>query len=580
MARSLADRLGCIVAKKGKKKKKPLSPEQEQERIKNTHIRDIRRLFTSAGFSRAAAASSKEFNFKGSTSEIDDIFLFENVLVLCEYTTQKTDLSGHLKKKKVIYDQIAAYPEAFIELLDQLVPDFESLRGSYYERHHYKVVVVYCSLFPTKKELQGEVTSVRYLEYGTVRYFMVITSTIKHSARFELLKFLGLDYSDVGKNLISPSVGHSSNYDGSVLPEGHSNFGKGYKVISFYVDPDALLNRCYVLRKDGWEEKGQLYQRMIVRSKIESIRRYLLQQGRVFINNIIVTLPDKTKLLGADNIPLDVSKVLKTTSVKIQLPMGYNSVGLIDGQHRVFSYYEGGAHEDKISKLRTQQNLLVTGIIFPSHVSVLDRAKFEATLFLEINSTQTSARSDLKQVIGLLLRPFSNESIAKQVVNQINEHGPLANEFERYFFDKDKLKTTSVVSYGIRPLVKLHGADTLFAVWNHPNKAALEQELNTDLLNDYVKYCSSEISRFISAVRASLPKDRWTANKKVKGRLLTTTNINGWIMCLRMIVEGGKTYSFEYYKGKLSGLDSFNHTKYRSSQYGRMGVDLHAKYFS
>ena len=187
------------------------------------------------------------------------------------------------------------------------------------------------------------------------------------------------------------------------------NFGKGYKVISFYVDSEALLSRCYVLRKDGWEDRGQLYQRMISKKKIEAIRRYLLDQKRVFINNIIVTLPSDTKLLILNNNTQDISKLMKTAPVKIQLPSEYNSVGLIDGQHRVFSYYEGGAHEEAIEKLRRQQNLLVTGIIYPPSVAAQDKTKFEATLFLEINSTQTNAKSDLKQAIGLLLHPFSAE---------------------------------------------------------------------------------------------------------------------------------------------------------------------------
>jgi hypothetical protein len=99
------------------------------------------------------------------------------------------------------------------------------------------------------------------------------------------------------------------------------------------------------------------------------------------------------------------------------LPYEYNSIGLIDGQHRVFSYYEGGRDEAKISVLRVQQNLLVTGVIYPSNISRAERSKFEATLFLEINATQTNAKSDLKQAIGVLLQPFSQDSIARRIVN-------------------------------------------------------------------------------------------------------------------------------------------------------------------
>ncbi len=439
---------------------------------------------------------------------------------------------------------------------------------------------MYCSLNPVAKDLKKEVTSVRYLDHHVAKYFGSVSSAIKRSARFEVLRFLGLAHADIGENVISPGTAESTNYEGSILPEGHSNFGKGYKVISFYVDPDALLRRCYVLRKDGWEDKGQLYQRMISRKKVEAIRKYLLDQKRVFINNIIVTLPSDTKLLDSTNNTQDISKLMKTAPVRIQLPSDFNSIGLIDGQHRVFSYYEGGTHEVDIEKLRRQQNLLVTGIIYPPSVTALDKTKFEATLFLEINSTQTNAKSDLKQAIGLLLHPFSAESVAKQVVNLLNDdQGPLLNEFQRYFFDKDKLKTTSVVSYGVRSIVKLQGEDSLFKVWPNTKKNTLTNEINIDLLEEYVEFCAREIGLFISAVKANLPKEKWTANKKVKGRLLTTTNVYGWIICLRKIIEFDKVHSFEYYKGRLSEISKFDFAKYRSSQYGRMAEDMYQKYF-
>ena len=82
-----------------------------------------------------------------------------------------------------------------------------------------------------------------------------------------------------------------------------------------YVDPEALLSTCYVLRKDGWEDRGQLYQRMISKRKIEAIRKYLLAQKRVFINNIIVTLPSDTKLIDDSGNTQDISKLQKTAPI-------------------------------------------------------------------------------------------------------------------------------------------------------------------------------------------------------------------------------------------------------------------------
>ena len=225
-------------------------------------------------------------------------------------------------------------------------------------------------------------------------------------------------------------------------------------------------------------------------------------------------------------------------------------------------------------------NLLVTGIIYPPAIKAEDKTKFEATLFLEINATQTNAKSDLKQAISLLLDPFSNVSVAKNIVNRLNEGGSLADRFERFFFDKAKLKTTSVVSYGVRPLVKLQGNDSLFRVWDHAEKDDLGKENNPQLLQEYIKFCAKEINFFIAAVKDGIPNERWTSDKKQKDRILTTTNINGFINCLRQIVEHDKTHAIQYYKSRMKDIDKFPFKNYRSSQYVRMGEDMYMRYFA
>jgi hypothetical protein len=200
---------------------------------------------------------------------------------------------------------------------------------------------------------------------------------------------------------------------------------------------------------------------------------------------------------------------------------------------------------------------------------------------LEINATQTNARSELKQAIGVLLRPFSQDSIARQIVNSLNDKNALGGHFERYFFDKGKIKTTTIVSYGVKPLIKLGGEDSLFKVWKDPNKQGLIDAPTEKLAQAYIQFCSSEINIFVAAIKASVAADRWTADQKVKGRMLTTTIINGFIVCLRLLVEHQKLHAFEWYKAKFaaSDLNKFPFSRYKSSQYGSLGQDLYKAYF-
>ncbi|MBI3234623.1 MAG: DGQHR domain-containing protein, partial [Bacteroidetes bacterium] len=402
---------------------------------------------------------------------------------------------------------------------------------------------------------------------------------VKNSARFELFSFLGLTNEDVGIESIS-TANSSESFKGSILPHSHSNFEQGYKVVSFYIKPSSLLKRCYVLRKDGWRDESGLYQRMISKGKISAIRKYLNSKERVFINNIIVTLPSITKLVDDNGNTVDPSRLTKTEPVTIQIPDGFNVVGIIDGQHRVYAYHQGGDFEEKITKLREKQNLLVTGIIYPDNVKDIEKTKFEANLFLEINSTQTNAKSDLKQAIGLLLKPFSSDSIAKAVINRLNNQGPLEDCFERHFYDKDKIKTTSIVSYGLKPIVKLSGTDSFYSIWDHADKEKLHEADDMGILHSYVDFCSNGINDFITAVKVKLDLNKWSTKKEDANNVLTTTAINGLVICLRKVIEGGKVGDQTYYEKALANINDFDFSKYKSSQYGSMGRDLFEEYFS
>lgn len=295
------------------------------------------------------------------------------------------------------------------------------------------------------------------------------------------------------------------------MPEASSNFPKGYKIVSFYVDPEALLTRAYVLRTEGWRSEDDVYQRIISKKKIDSIRDYLLSQHRVFVNNIVVTLPDTTKVLDAKGNTISASKITTTSAAQISIPREFNSVGIVDGQHRVLSYHEGGRSESKIAVLRTKQNLLATGIVYPHGLSTSEKVKFKSRLFLEINSTQMGAKSDIKQAIGLILNPVSEISIAKRVVLEMNAHGPLEKRFERYSFEKDKIKTTSIVSYGVRNVIKFHGSDSLYTVWTNHNKSKIGKSYG--VVDLYVSYCAGQINVLLSALKDNLPAERWTTSK-------------------------------------------------------------------
>jgi hypothetical protein len=92
--------------------------------------------------------------------------------------------------------------------------------------------------------------------------------------------------------------------------------------------------------------------------------------------------------------------------------------------------------------------------------------------------------------------------------------GPLSGLIERYWFDEHKLKTTSIVSFALKPLVKLNGNDTLFRRWEEPFKNDMASEENNNLLDKYVDFCTDQMNEFLIAARKSLPAEAWSANKR------------------------------------------------------------------
>lgn len=569
--------------KSGKKKKKAkeLSPEQKHKAEKRAFARSVQAVFDRIGFERCLTLSDIEIEFDGRKGDFDDAFVHENVLVFVEYTvSNQSQVGDHIKGKAHLFSKIQADPLGFASYMSGRFEDLKKAIPASYHPSQFQVRILYCSKTEIKKEHQDLSPDTSFLWYGSIRYFSDLSRAIKRSARFELFDFLKIAHSDVGVNGVISEGNPSVGFAGSILPEPHSNFPSGFKVISFYVSPGAVLSRAYVLRHDGWRDSDGLYQRMISRKKIESIRKYLRENDRVFVNNVILTLPDDAKLLTTQNQDVDPKNILKTEPITVQLPDRGNTVGIIDGQHRVFSYYEDATADPKIDIYRTRQNLLATGIMYPAGYAPDARERFEASLFLEINSTQNAAGSPLKQAIAVITRPFSPDSVGKRVVQRLADLSALKDKLERSFYDQGVLRTATIVSYGLRPLVRLEAEDGLLERWGNAEKRSIVRSgQDVDALNEYTTFASNEINKFLSAARANLSGEQWQLKTKDGFGLLTVTSVNGLLVLFRHYVRIKRLGTFEEYKIDLQKIDSFGFAAFKSSRYFAMGTDLYKHLF-
>jgi len=561
-------------------KKKMGTVDRDRLRLQKKLRKNIRQIFSNAGFT-LLPQEDIDVEINGQKSDFDNIFIFDNLVVIAEDTTAATNKNDHLRKKAEFSDNCQKHKTDLIKFL-KTIPAYKNSSAAQYSDADIQFAFIYVPLNEIDEAHQKQYgTTLTFVDQKMLSYFLSLSKTIKKSARFEIFKFLNIEFDKIGSQKSGSPI---TEYTGLILPEAPSGFPAGHGLVSFLIDPATLLRQAYVLRKDGWLDNDFLYQRILIGSKILNMRKYLTEEGRVFINNVIVTLPTDVQLFDINTNAAIALSTLNTSAVKrpvkIVIPQKAGNVGIIDGQHRVFSYHEGNdTHEPIISKMRDKQHLLVTGIIFPSNITEDERMRFEAKLFLEINDKQTRTNAALRQVIGTIVNPFSDVSIAKMVVNELARREPLKDILEQHFFDKGKLKTTSIVSYGMRHVVKLSGNDSFFHVWSNRNKNVLIKGKNKPLLEQYVKYCADEMNPMFQAFKKNISKKMWTTDQKIS-RVLTATTITGLIHCMRVLIENNKRGSFnDYDKGfkKLAGKIDFAPAKfkYKSSHWKDLGDKIY-----
>jgi hypothetical protein len=312
------------------------------------------------------------------------------------------------------------------------------------------------------------------------------------------------------------------------------------------------------------------------------MRKYLVDEKRVFINNTIVTLGHDAVYEPTATTPTSARDSTRISAGTLRIPRRFDAIGIVDGQHRVYAYHEGDdQHDSAIARLRTKQHLLVTGIIYPKSIPCADAEAFEAKLFLEINDKQKRVRGDLKQAIELVVNPFSDVAIAKAVLERLGASGHLVGILALHFFDTGKLKTTSIVSYGLRHIVGVEQASSFFRYWKGPGKGAVRAAQDRDALGRYIRFCATELDQFVGAFKASQPPALWTTDRK-QSRMLTTTTVNGLIFCMRLLLEHNKLDTFDQYRKGFSRLSlDFRPARfpYKSSHWRRLGEKMYEQCF-
>lgn len=564
--------------------KKKLTAEQKAAQLKKRKVlafrKKIRSSFTDAGFTYFSTLD-KHFPIGTRTVELDYLFLYENIIVICEDNTKQKKDIDHIRNKNESFAEIRNNKTAFLNWLSNTFPEKATMAKQYRPERYflYYIYISQTELEITEDE-KNRYSNLLFWDPETLSYFNRMAQCIQHSARYEIFRYLGLKNDEIG---FSGSEGGKTTIKAPIIyPQEATGLRNGVRVVSFMMSAEKLLRTSYVLRKDSWEESMFLYQRLIEKDKVKSIRAFLAQKGEAFYNNIIVALPDNVTFEDDAGTPILVENIGDFQHCKLVLPDEMNSICIIDGQHRIFAHYEAPAtekYELQIAPLRRQLHLLVTGLIFPTEMKEPERKQIQSQIFLDINDNTKKVAPNVLTHIEMVKDPFSDIGLARRVIERLNKKRVFLNRFELSALDESKIKVASIIKFALRYLVTVtpaEGKTSLYAYWQG-NKEAFQQKDEASL-NDYIEFCANSIDLYFSAIRDAF-KSSWN---DPASKMLSVISINGFIIAFNRQLNKYGVSDYPFYSSCLRKLSidfSKNGFPYTSSQYRKFSGRILAEAF-
>jgi len=564
-----------IKPKLTQEQKKLNIEEQTRRRSRNAFRRKVRKTFLDAGFGYLNTTNI-HMKIGRRTVEVDAVFFFKNIILICEDTTAKSHTKDHIRSKNEAFGEINANFSAFITILQEKFPDHLNSLTEYEEDRYLR----FCLYFSMEElNLSSNdidiYSNLHFIEPKILDYFSRMAQCIRYSAKYEIFRYLNVDSGSIGN--IKSGLKKTEIQAPIIYPRGTTGFQNGVRVVSFMMSAEDLLRTCYVLRKDNWEESIWLYQRLIDKSKIKNIRAFLATRSEAFINNIIVALPDNVNFTDIKGESKSINEVNDFEPCNIVLPDEFNSICVIDGQHRIFAHYEG-ASTDKfelhIANLRRKLHLLVTGLIFPPNMSKIERAQIQSEIFLDINSNAKKVQPDVLLHIEMIKDPLSDIGLARRVIEKLNKKSAFYNKFEMSPLETSKIKIASIIKFALRYLVTINPTEdraSFYTYWSG-DKDAIQKKDDVSL-NEYIEFCAYNLDIFFCAVKNN-NRDAW---RDSDSKLLSVIAINGFIIAYnrQLLSNGIQDYKFYDEKFKSFYIDySKNAFEYTSSQYRKFSTRI------
>lgn len=202
-----------------------------------------------------------------------------------------------------------------------------------------------------------------------VNYYTELTKHLGTCARYQLLSNLFANAEIRGMDNQIPAI--------------RGKMG-GHTYYSFSIEPEKLLKIGYVLhRSEANSSMMPTYQRIIKKSRLTSVRKFINDEKGYFPNSIIISI-DSKKPLQFDRSDKQVAGSLADLGI-LHLPKKYKSAYIIDGQHRLYGYSDSQYAKTNTIPVVAFENLEQTE---------------QVKLFMEINENQKSVSKNLRNTLN------------------------------------------------------------------------------------------------------------------------------------------------------------------------------------
>ena len=274
----------------------PMTERQRLRKQKALHNK-ILSTFTAMGFVHYKT-DHKQFHLGGRDMELDSIFVYKNLILIEEDTISARH--DHLRTKDDTMQRIQANVDVFLQKMDTIIDGFHKTHDGF-DNEILKLFYIHiCEEkdYYSQDEID-EFPHIKLWGKNSIDYFKWLSETIHRSARFELFRYLGISKRDIGPARSTVPVANAQTP--IIYPKNYIGPIKNCRVVTFMLSAAELIEMSYVLRKDGWEKRSSLYQRLIDKTKMRQIRDYIVHNESSFFNNIIVALPNGAHIIDSQN---------------------------------------------------------------------------------------------------------------------------------------------------------------------------------------------------------------------------------------------------------------------------------------